>query len=503
VTNAGGKSHTTSTTVNVASAGRQKIYVSAAGSDSNDGLSSGSPIRSFAKAATKLRDNIEILFRRGDTFGMSGGMVVSGKDNVVIGAYGSGDRPELKWTGAMPDMWEEIISTGGGAQIAIQDLTFTTQWTGTGKVHVAGVRPGGTGVVVRRNEFIEIDDAVNANSRPHGLIVQDNVVPHLTGMAGQFMWVDGADITVVGNSVANSTRENIIRVSNSTAHQTTIPERINISHNSFTNVDRSDVDRYDYLKGTIIIQKSKYAYVGRNTVKDGWITVGPLGSADGVGDKAARTYYAVVEANKANDTTIRLHHGAEHTMVRNNVVDIDRGAAFVVEGYNSTYGRTVRDATFVNNTAINNSSSGTMLQVGSGASAIAVVNNLFVAPSLVTGSSGTAPLYVDGSSLAAFSQITNNIWGDPSKSSFAQGGINYVYDYWSNSAGYKTPTEWHAYSQVGTDYFSDVSISSTSYAPSTSSLAASVGRSYAGVFVDFYGNSRPGSGGFTVGAVEV
>ena len=48
-----------------------------------------------------------------------------------------------------------------------------------------------------------------------------------------------------------------------------------------------------------------------------------------------------------------------------------------------------------------------------------------------------------------------------------------------------------------------MAISSTSYAPSSSSLAASVGRSYAGVFVDFYGNVRPGSGGFTVGAVEV
>src|SRR5262249_30052551 len=68
VTNEAGKSNTATQTVTVLDAGRKKIYVSAAGSDSNDGLSEAKPLKTFAKANSKVADNTEILFRGGDTF---------------------------------------------------------------------------------------------------------------------------------------------------------------------------------------------------------------------------------------------------------------------------------------------------------------------------------------------------------------------------------------------------------------------------------------------------
>jgi hypothetical protein len=80
--------------------------------------------------------------------------------------------------------------------------------------------------------------------------------------------------------------------------------------------------------------------------------------------------------------------------------------------------------------------------------------------------------------------------------------MNYVWSNWSNSQGYRTPEEWNAMSPVGTDVFSDVSVSS-SYAPSSTSVAANAGKLYGGVFADYNGRIRPTSGSWSAGAVEV
>ncbi len=40
-----------------------------------------------------------------------------------------------------------------------------------------------------------------------------------------------------------------------------------------------------------------------------------------------------------------------------------------------------------------------------------------------------------------------------SNSAYAQGGIMYVYSYWSNQDGYKTPSEWNSFGAVGNDTF--------------------------------------------------
>jgi hypothetical protein len=54
---------------------------------------------------------------------------------------------------------------------------------------------------------------------------------------------------------------------------------------------------------------------------------------------------------------------------------------------------------------------------------------------------------------------------------------------------------------VGTDVFSDVSISG--WTPSGSSAAATTGRAYGGVFADINGKTRPTSGTVTAGAVQL
>ena len=78
-----------------------------------------------------------------------------------------------------------------------------------------------------------------------------------------------------------------------------------------------------------------------------------------------------------------------------------------------------------------------------------------------------------------------------------------VYNYWSNAIGYRTPAEWEAYGVVGTDHYQDVGFNSSTFAPSTGSVANGAGIVWAGVFTDMNGKIRSNSGGWTAGAVEV
>lgn len=78
----------------------REVYVSAAGNDSNDGLSSGAPKLTVAAGAALIRDGQadHLLLRKGDDF--SGQNLNSwtqsgtdGSNRILIGSYGTGARP--------------------------------------------------------------------------------------------------------------------------------------------------------------------------------------------------------------------------------------------------------------------------------------------------------------------------------------------------------------------------------------------------------------------------
>lgn len=91
-------------TVVTLEAGDRAIYVANAGSDSNSGLSSGSPKQTLAAGVALIRSGHgdQLLLNRGDTF--TGSMVLSNPGGVsssnpwVIGTYGTGARPIVKPT---------------------------------------------------------------------------------------------------------------------------------------------------------------------------------------------------------------------------------------------------------------------------------------------------------------------------------------------------------------------------------------------------------------------
>jgi hypothetical protein len=485
VTNEGRSSASVTTTVNVAASTRRKVYVSASGSDSNDG-SASRPVKTFKKASSMIRENTEILFRRGDTFDVYQSLLIR-SNNVLIGAYGdsSDPRPVLKYRASLSD-YKPMIDSGYSKDHVIQDLTFDSAYDVYNKSTTTphAISPSGDNVTVRNNQFLNVGYAINGNRHPEGLLVQDNVAPDPTSLKSYFAWVEGRDHVYLGNRVAN-VKGHVLRIAGA--------DRVNIAYNDFKNPVE------DTIRGTLTIHQGTYAYVAENKLTGGKVTVGPLDENGYAGEEFD---WAVFENNTIADGPLIVEHGTDRVMVRNNVFDADSSFAIEIEGYNSSYNRGVSDVRIVNNTATNSGSKGNFLKVQGDVDGIQLVNNLYLAPNLYTGSSATSPVLVFDSNLNSFDRIANNVWGNPSKSSYAEGGINYVYPYWSNRSGYRTPSEWNAFSQVGTDYFVDTSTGS-GLAPSSSSTAASVGTRFAGVFTDINGRIRPSSGAWTAGAVEV
>jgi len=119
-------------------------YVSATGSDTNDGLSQARPLRTARKAYDKVRNGSAdwILFKAGETFdGGFGVWAKSGRSSdepLHVGVYGEGDRPIIHTNGG--DFWRGY---GSIANIRMEGLhAFANQRLGQSSENMAW-REGG------------------------------------------------------------------------------------------------------------------------------------------------------------------------------------------------------------------------------------------------------------------------------------------------------------------------------------------------------------------------
>ncbi|MDB5295492.1 MAG: hypothetical protein JWO31_1475 [Phycisphaerales bacterium] len=445
ITDANGKASTTSTTVSVAGDSRRVVYVDAAsGNDSNAGTS-GAPIKSFTKAASLAKaGNVKILFKRGQTWNTNAALSITGA-NVHLGAYGTGANPILNVVGGTT----AIQTFSSATHAVIEDLTFDSPYKPVGnvanKTGVSAMYIGGTGVAVRDCTFLNVDDAINANQNPNGLIVQDNDAPSVTGIRGYLLWAQGTDVVVLGNTAANSTREHVLRAADM--------NRILIAYNNFTNLGRGSVDSQDGTKGTIEIQRGSYAYVYGNTVKDGPLRVAPRG--DDTEAASTKSSWVVFQNNNVNNYQINVNPGAQHVMIRGNTINDNAQSGIAVNPIDPQ-GRTVLDLNILDNLGTNTASSGRFLRVEGGlpSDTITLGRNVYRAPNLAVGGSDTVGVSVSASNLAGFKTIFDNIWPvAKSITKYAEGGIMWVNGSYAGSTGYKTPAEWLAYSEVDGDIF--------------------------------------------------
>ncbi|MCC7350582.1 MAG: PKD domain-containing protein [Phycisphaerales bacterium] len=441
ITNSQNKTVTISKNVTVTADTRKTIYVDAVnGNDNNSGLSANQAVRTVGQAGRMLGDNTRMLLKRGQTFDVSASVNL-GYQNVMIDAYGTGKGPVMRWV-VDGDNKVMLSTKSNSRDITIQNVTFdsknlngTSEWG-----MMQAIAANGQNVTVRGCTFLNVGYAINANGSPKGLIVMDNDAPLETGVRGYFTWFEGSDGVFVGNTVANVTREHVVRM--------TYYDRVLFSDNDFTNLDRrKQGDASDYAKGSIVAQAGDYVYVTNNKVSDGGIGIGPLGADNA--PKQDRTHWAVVENNSAEGAEIAVLHGAEHVMIRGNYVQRNNTASIRIQGYDDTYQRGVTDVFVQDNLAVDYGDYGNFLKLEGKANGITLNDNTFYAPNLTAGDGDHAAVNVYDYDLGSFRQIDGNKWMMKA-STLVSGSYLYVWKGWSGN-GLLTMDQWNAKSQVGTD----------------------------------------------------
>jgi PKD repeat protein len=484
VTNQFNETATSTTTITVSDDTRQTLYVSADGNDNNNGLSPSSPIKTYAHALDTVQNNMNIAFRRGDTFNVSGGENLT-KSNVVVTAYGSGNRPVLRWNGPLGfSCILGIDDVPGHNNVIIEDLVFDSIYAASyDRDIVDATCPGGENVTIRNCHFGNVSLATNGNRVPQGVLIQDNTAQVI---GAYFAWVQGTDITIIGNECDGSVFEHNIRLGGA--------DRVNIAKNSMTNDG----------KRTIWAMEGEYCYISENELFDGRLTVGPNPAS---GSASVRLEWAVVERNMMDrhaggNANYEVFAGAEHLMIKNNVIKSDGGTCISIAEYDPNMNRKALDIRIINNTGICQSTQGRFLATKSGSNPILVANNLYAAPNMETGAYQTASVFVEANSLSDFSAIQNNVWALPADYLWIDDAVNYQWPYWAHASGYKTPGQWESASQVVDDAY-ETTYLAWDFKPEEASEAAVHAEPHEGIFNDFYGETRPLSGAWTVGAVEM
>lgn len=455
VTNSAGKVGTASTKVTIAATTRRYVYVSPKGNDASNGRSTGAAVKTFARAAQLVGHNTEVLFERGSTYSTPSTMAL-GYTNVVVGAYGAGSKPVLKWTG--PKDYGTIFATLNGDDVTIRGVAFDSAFTTLQEEgYNDAVRVGGNNISVRDCSFLNVGYAINSNGVPAGVLVQDNDCPNLNGLRTYFAWVQGSDHVYIGNSVKDSYQSHVLRQAGA--------DRLLIANNDFRNDPNTNG-----IRGVLTLHSGNYVYVTGNRLSDSPLGLGPLDAGAGLDHKESRLKWTVIENNILDDTQINVGHGTEHLSIRNNVITKDNGVAIDMKGWSPEYNRGVKDVYIVHNTVLNHGMGGKFLKVGGKIEAVSVSNNLYVAPQFTTGAAGAAPMQIKCGDLSGFRLISDNVWPMPTILSYADGGINYVGTA-GNGSCYKTPAEWEAYAQVKNDQYKDVTLS-TSYKISLGGVTA-------------------------------
>jgi len=339
-----------------------------------------------------LGNDTELILRGGSVHEFTGLRSLP-YTNVTIRGDGVGERPRLNWINVRGG--DFFSCPPGSANVSIEGLTFDTPSRAADVVANIDNMPTavswcGTSLLIKNCEFLNVANAVNANLGGGTLRVEGCRSPRLAGLRGYFVWAGNSAlpierVEIVGNTVANSTREHVVRLSNIGWAQ--------ITDNQFANIDRSAAgDINDRSKHSITVQNYvRGGLVHKNVVIDGGIVIGPLaqplvGSTISPADRAIRTSRITVSHNTCLRTGIQVLHGSEHIAVEGNEVRNEGRFAFVVDGFFPEWNRAAEDIAITGNVAYDAGPAnwGDFLHVNQTASpTLAVTGNLYVAPNFV------------------------------------------------------------------------------------------------------------------------
>ncbi|MGA3066597.1 MAG: PKD domain-containing protein [Tepidisphaeraceae bacterium] len=442
ITSATGQVSTATQQVTVMPDNRATIYVSASGNDSNSGNSASDPIQTIDRLMQLMTSNTRVLFQAGGTYTITNTntFTTQGMSNVYIGSYGSGAQPIIMYTGPAGIQGGMLGMSTSTTGLTVQGLTFDSIYSDNNDAQAipSAFFVKGNGITILDNTFLNVLNAMNMNSCPDNVLVQGNSAPSATGLNAYFTFIQGSNIVVVGNNVANGVGESLIRGGG---------EGVLIADNTLNNNQ----------KVAITIQLGSYEYVYGNQINNGQMGVGPLSAGGG---PSTTNVNNIVFENNVSNTNIDITSGSHDIMVRNNVLTLD-GDSITINAQDPSLGWQAQNIYLEYNTVIDTSNYGGFLTINNGvAQDIYVDNNLLVAPELQTGE-GQGIIKVDSTNLDSFAQINDNVWAIPSPSGWAQGGYFYVDPNGGVQAGYLTPTQWEATGVPTNDVYENVTLSST------------------------------------------
>ena len=460
VTDASGQVSTATSRVTVGSDNRPVIYVDTNGSDSDTGASPGQAVQTAARAFQLAGSSTKIEFRRGETFAVNSSLMLNGHD-MYVGAYGNGANPVLI-RGQGGDGTVFYVSSKA-SNITIQGITFDSIYPAVNgvapKIPVCAVWAQGTDLVVRGCTFLNVDDAIMGGTSPSGVFVLDNSAPLETGIRGYLCWVTGNNWTVLGNTVANSTREHVIRGNNGDI------DSVEIAYNDFAK-RLNPQDPQEYMKCTIDFRGGSHIYIADNTLRYGTLGIGPDGSLP-----PGQTVSWIRITDNITSGQIDLVPGVQHILIDNNLLDVSGLASIFIKPSDPKFPlRHVADVTIDQNTGLNEATDGQFLELDGTTlpGSITLTRNLYSAPDLVAGDDMAAAVLVNSSDLSGFALIADNVWPAPkSGNSHVPPGVNYVNSAYYVTSAWLSPQQWDSQHVVKDDLFQSTVLPPGVYAITT------------------------------------
>jgi PKD repeat protein len=411
ITSEEGVPASTTVNVNVAPDTRPTLYVAANGNDSAAGTSEGAPIRTIDRVRQLLGDNTRVLLRRGNTFDVDDRLLLSGS-NIVIGAYGNGADPVLRWNGPVIQFAPLIEVATSSSDITVQDIDLTSTYaSGHDNSTPRGFMVAGSNVTVRRCTLNNLGQGMT--SAPFGIqgwLTMDNTA----GVLGTYYaWNRGRDICHIGNTVDDSMYEHNIRGQ--------VLERVNVSHNNLFNTAKSNIW---FMEGS-------YTWAGHNTLHGDSVAVGPNPVDAG---SSRLLSYARLDSNDLTATTIRARSGMEHICFNNNIIREAPIVAFDIWGFTHYRGINL---------------------IKGEINGLSVARNINAGLNLETGAYQAANVYIETppDQLPANCTFEDNCWTLPDRASCD--GVFYAWGYWWSCDGYMNESEWGEIANTSGELYRD------------------------------------------------
>jgi hypothetical protein len=390
------------------------------------------PVTHLASGASlaTLQSGTCNLLAPGGTF--TGPLALSGKSHIYVGPdAGGGAAPIITSSNNVQD----VATDGNTTACVVKGLSLTMSDQSADACDITG-----NSVTFLGCTLSNLSDCFNLNQEPVNVLIEGNTVPsaNLNTISNYFVWLEGKEINVYGNTVPNTVNQSIIRADAPGTSD------INISYNNLAKTTPSG----NTYKSCLTLQWYDYLYAGNNTLTNGPMFTGPLTNVPGSNSSsAASSQNTILDSNTLNNSKIGINAESINTMVCNNVINPPNTYGIFVSSTDTSFpGVTwqVQNLWIENNTVDSTSIYGGFLFLTDGeAQNVIMDNNLLVNPDLVIGPAQTFYVYVANNDLDSFSEIKNNAWGTPaSVMSWANGGVFFMNANQSNNVGCLTPAEW-------------------------------------------------------------